>query len=27
LSRYLEHEPMAADADYLSDRLAELKAL
>jgi regulator of sirC expression with transglutaminase-like and TPR domain len=27
LSCYLKHEPMAADADYLSDRLAELKAL
>lgn len=27
LTRYLAHEPAAADADYLSDRLAELKAL
>jgi hypothetical protein len=27
LARYLQHQPMAADADYLSDRLAELKAL
>ena len=27
LTRYLTHEPAAADADYLSDRLAELKAL
>jgi len=26
LTRYLAHEPAAADADYLSDRLAELKA-
>jgi regulator of sirC expression with transglutaminase-like and TPR domain len=27
LGHYLAHAPMAADADYLSDRLAELKAL
>ncbi len=27
LAHYLAHAPMAADADYLSDRLAELKAL
>ena len=27
LTHYLAHAPMAADADYLSDRLAELKAL
>ncbi len=27
LTQYLTHAPMAADADYLSDRLAELKAL
>jgi regulator of sirC expression with transglutaminase-like and TPR domain len=27
LAHYLLHAPTAADADYLSDRLAELKAL